>query len=113
MAHVARLAGVSSTTVSHVLSGKRPVGAATHEGVLRAIGELGYRPNRLARSLRTRRSGMIAVIVPDISNPYYGVVTRGLADTLDEAGYRSYVCNPLRESGRDKQCAELSALSQS
>lgn len=102
MAHVARRAGVSSTTVSHVLSGKRPVGAATQEEVLQAIGELGYRPNRVARSLRTRRSQMIAVIVPDITNPFYGVVTRGLADTLDEAGYRSYVCNTDASSERER-----------
>jgi LacI family transcriptional regulator len=101
IAHVARRAGVSPTTVSHVLSGKRPVGAATQEGVLRAVSELGYRPNRLARSLRTRRSQMIAVIVPDITNPFYGVVTRGLADILDEAGYRSYLCNTDASSQRE------------
>lgn len=93
IADVARRAGVSPTTVSHVLSGKRPVGAATHARVLQAVSELSYRPNSVARSLRTRRSQMIALIVPDITNPFYGVVTRGLADTLDEAGYRSYVCN--------------------
>lgn len=99
---VARLAGVSSTTVSHVLSGKRPVGAATQARVLDAVRELGYRPNSVARSLRTRRSQMIAVIVPDITNPFFGVVTRGLADTLDEAGYRSYVCNTDGSADRER-----------
>jgi len=104
--HVARLAGVSSTTVSHVLSGKRPVSAATRRRVLGAVGELGYRPNSVARSLRTRRSQMIAVIVPDITNPFYGVVTRGVADTLDEAGYRSYVCNTDGSSDRERDFIE-------
>lgn len=100
--HVARAAGVSSTTVSHVLSGKRPVGAATQTKVLAAVRELGYRPNSVARSLRTRRSQMIALIVPDITNPFYGVVTRGLADTLDDAGYRSYVCNTDGSAQRER-----------
>jgi LacI family transcriptional regulator len=104
--HVARLAGVSSTTVSHVLSGKRPVGAATQERVHEAVRELGYRPNSVARSLRTRRSQMIAVIVPDITNPFYGVMTRGLADTLDDQGYRSYVCNTDGSTERERDFIE-------
>jgi LacI family transcriptional regulator len=93
IADVAAHAGVSATTVSHVLSGKRQVGATSHERVLAAVRELGYRPNHVARNLRTRRSQAIAVIVPDITNPFYGVLTRGLADAVDRAGYGTYVCN--------------------
>jgi LacI family transcriptional regulator len=91
--HVAALAGVSPTTVSHVLSGKRLVAEETRGTVHEAIRRLGYRPNYVARSLRTRRSHMIAVVVPDVTNTFYSVLTRGLADTLDGEGYRSYVCN--------------------
>lgn len=102
IAQVASLAGVSPTTVSHVMSGKRLVGAATRGTVQDAIRELGYRPNNVARTLRTRRSRMVAVVVPDITNPFYGVLTRGLADALDGAGYGTYVCNtdglPARET---------------
>jgi LacI family transcriptional regulator len=90
---VAALAGVSPTTVSHVLSGKRLVAEETRDTVREAIRRLGYRPNHVARSLRTRRSHMIAVVVPDITNTFYSVLTRGLADTLDELGYGTYVCN--------------------
>jgi LacI family transcriptional regulator len=90
---VAAMAGVSPTTVSHVLSGKRIVAAETRGTVHEAIRVLGYRPNSVARSLRTRRSLMIAVVVPDITNTFYSVLTRGLADTVDEAGYGTYVCN--------------------
>jgi LacI family transcriptional regulator len=90
---VARLAGVSITTVSHVLSGNRIVGAATREQVQEAVRKLGYRPNIVARNLRTRRSHMIAVIVPDITNPFYGVLVRGLADAADGFDYGTYVCN--------------------
>lgn len=93
IADVATLAGVSPTTVSHVLSGKRLVGEATKGTVQEAIRALGYRPNAIARSLRTNRSTMVAVVVPDITNPYYAVLTRGLADAVDGAGYGSYVCN--------------------
>jgi LacI family transcriptional regulator len=93
IAQVATKAGVSPTTVSHVLSGKRVVGAATRDTVMDAIRELGYRPNHVARNLRTRQSHMIAVVVPDITNPFYAVLTRGLADAVDAAGYGTYVCN--------------------
>jgi len=90
---VAALAGVSPTTVSHVLSGKRIVAVSTRGAVHDAIRTLGYRPNNVARSLRTRRSQMVAVVIPDITNTFYSVLTRGLADTVDEAGYGTYVCN--------------------
>jgi LacI family transcriptional regulator len=90
---VAALAGVSPTTVSHVLSGKRLVAEDTQLTVHEAIRTLGYRPNHVARSLRTRRSHMIAVVVPDITNTFYSVLTRGLADSLDGDGYGTYVCN--------------------
>src|SRR3712207_3725532 len=93
IAEVAAIAGVSPTTVSHVFSGKRLVSAATRERVLDVVQSLGYRPNNVARNLRTRQSKMIAVIVPDITNPFYGVLTRGLADAVEGADYGTYVCN--------------------
>jgi LacI family transcriptional regulator len=102
---VAALAGVSATTVSHVLSGKRLVAASTRETVHEAIRTLGYRPNHTARSLRTRRSQMIAVVVPDITNPFFGVLTRGLADVVYEAGYGTYVCNT--DGAADREAAFL------
>jgi LacI family transcriptional regulator len=102
LVQVAKLAGVSPTTVSHVLSGKRWVAETTQEIVRDAIRQLGYRPNNVARSLRTRRSRMVAVVVPDITNTFYAVLTRGLADAVDGSGYGTYVCNtdgiPAREN---------------
>lgn len=101
IADVATFAGVSPTTVSHVLSGKRAVGPATKDAVHEAIRRLGYRPNNVARNLRTRRSRMVAVVVPDITNPFYSVLIRGLGDAVDAAGFGTYVCNtdsqPTRE----------------
>lgn len=62
---VARLAGVSQSTVSYVLTGSRPISAATRERVEEAIAKLGYHPNSGARTLRSRRSGVIGLMVPE------------------------------------------------
>jgi LacI family transcriptional regulator len=106
IADVARHAGVSKTTVSHALSGKRPVSAATRTRVEEAIQELGYRPDGMARSLRTRTSHMVALIIPDITNPYYPVLARGLEDGLGQATYRSLICNTDRHSEREVEFLE-------
>ena len=93
MTEVAAQAGVSVTTVSHVLSGRRPVAAATRTRVLRVIEELGYQPNPLAQSLRTQRTMTVALIVPDLTNPFYPMVLRGLADVMVPASYHAVVCS--------------------
>jgi LacI family transcriptional regulator len=93
LADVARLAGVSRTTASHVLTGNRPVALDTEERVRKAIAELRFRPNMMARNLRTRQSQTVALLVPDITNPYYPVVARGLQDVLTEVGYHLFICN--------------------
>jgi DNA-binding LacI/PurR family transcriptional regulator len=90
---VADLAGVSATTVSHTLNGRRPVAEQTRRRVLRAIEELGYRPNVLARGLRTSRSQTIGLIIPDITNPFYPALARGLQDVLGPAGYDQIISN--------------------
>jgi LacI family transcriptional regulator len=90
---VARRARVSKTTVSHVVSGKRPVADATRQRVERAIAQLGYRPDTVARSLRTKRSHMVALVIPDITNPFYPILARGLEDGMDGSGYRAFICN--------------------
>jgi LacI family transcriptional regulator, galactose operon repressor len=93
IAAVAALAGVSATTVSHALSGRRPVSSATRARVQKAIEQLGYRPNQLAASLRTQRTHTVALVIPDITNPYYPMVARGLQDVLGPADYHSVICN--------------------
>lgn len=104
---VAELAGVSATTVSHTLNGRRPVSAATRKRVLDAIEELGYRPNVLARGLRTSRSQAIGLIIPDITNPFYPMLARGLQDILGPSGYHEIIANT--DGDRD---LERSALEQ-
>lgn len=103
IAEVAEAAGVSRTTVSHVISGNRPVAQTTRERVEDAIKELGFRPNGLARSLRVRRSNTVALIIPDITNPYYPVLARGLDDAL--SGHRTLICNTDATRSRESDFA--------
>lgn len=105
IADVARLADVSKATVSQVLSGKRPVAPATRERVEAVIQELGYRPDGLARSLRTRRTHMVALMIPDITNPFYPLLARGLEDGM-EPGYRSFICNTDGREEREQEFLE-------
>ncbi len=86
---VARRAGVSQSTVSLVLSGKAAgrVASATEAKVLRAVQELGYRPNLAARALRSGAAGAVGLIVPDVTHPFFGGVLRGAQRAAWEAGY--------------------------
>jgi LacI family transcriptional regulator len=100
---VARRAGVSVTTVSHALSGKRPVSALATARVRAAVEQLGYRPNALARGLRTRRSQTVALVIPDITNPFYPTLARGLQDAVGSAGYHVFVCNTDAQPGLEQE----------
>ena len=104
MADVARAAGVSPTTVSHVLSGKRPVAESTAARVRAAIRDSGFKPNHLARSLRTSRSLSVGLLIPDITNPFYPAVARGLQDELEPAGYQLLIAST---DGRDDNAGRL------
>lgn len=84
---VAAAAGVSATTVSHVLSGKRPVGAPTRARVEDAIRDLGYQPNPSARSMRIQRTESVAIVIPDITNPFFPLLAAGVQDVLHPEGY--------------------------
>ena len=74
---VAERAGVSVATVSHVINGTRKVAPETAERVRRAMEELDYHPNAVARSLRTRKTQVIGVVVSDITNPFFATLVRG------------------------------------
>ncbi|MBD5785002.1 LacI family DNA-binding transcriptional regulator [Cellulosimicrobium terreum] len=89
---VARSAGVSTATVSRVLNGKsvRPELVAA---VRAAVDELGYVPDRTARSLRRRTSDVVALVLPDVENPFFTAVARGVEDVAQEAGYSVVLCN--------------------
>ncbi|MDR1932935.1 MAG: LacI family transcriptional regulator [Spirochaetales bacterium] len=91
---VARKAKVSITTVSRVLNNSsHKVNKRTREQVLKTVKELDYRPNALAKSLLKKCSMTIGVIIPDISNPYYAEIVRGIQDAADRAGYSVLIQN--------------------
>ncbi|HIE47703.1 TPA: LacI family transcriptional regulator [Candidatus Bipolaricaulota bacterium] len=90
---VAQRAGVSVATVSHVINGTRKVAPETAARVRRAMEELDYHPNAVARSLRTRKTQAIGVVVSDITNPFFATLVRGAEDAAIEAGYSLIVCN--------------------
>ncbi|MFJ9451360.1 LacI family DNA-binding transcriptional regulator [Herbaspirillum sp. NPDC101397] len=90
---VARHAGVSYTTVSHVLNKTRPVSSEARDRVLVAVEALAYVPSALARSLRSNATGSIGLIIPNNTNPYFSEVARGIEDSCYEAGYSVILCN--------------------
>jgi LacI family transcriptional regulator, galactose operon repressor len=100
---VARIAGVHPGTVSRALNPATEalVRAETVQRVRQVAEDLGYRPNPLARGLKTNRSFTIGVIVPDIQNPLFPPIIRGIDDRLGEAGYTPLIANtdndPVRE----------------
>ncbi|WP_312807689.1 LacI family DNA-binding transcriptional regulator [Comamonas sp.] len=107
---VARLAGVSVTTVSHVLNKTRSVLPATQERVLEAVQTLGYVPSAVARSLKTQATHTIGMLVPDNSNPYFAELVRAVEDACFAAGYALLLCNTDNDAGR--QQVYLDVLSQ-
>ncbi|MCO8277095.1 LacI family transcriptional regulator [Actinoplanes sp. TRM 88003] len=88
---VAELAGVSPRTVSNVVNGYARVTDATREKVERAIAELGYQPNVLARNLATGRSGQIVVVVPYLDTPYFAELLQAIIPAARQAGYNVLV----------------------
>ena len=91
---VAKLAQVSPSTVSYVVNnGPRPVSAETRERVLRAIKELGYHPNAVARNLRRQQTNSIGLIIPDIVNSYFADLAKGVEDTVFERDYTVAFCH--------------------
>lgn len=90
---VAAHAGVSSATVSHVINGTRYVSDAVQEQVQRAMKELDYHPNALARSLRSGQTHTLGMILPDSANPFFAEVGHSIEIAAFEAGYSVILCN--------------------
>ncbi len=90
---VAREAGVSTATVSRVLSGKPYVSEDLRKRVLDAVQTLSYRPSRVARSLRVQRSNILGLIVSDVQNPFFTTVARAVEDVAYQHQFSVFLCN--------------------
>lgn len=105
---VAERAGVSITTVSHVLNQTRFVSDELRASVLAAVEELNYHPNVLARSLRRGETKTLGLVVPDNSNPYFGAIARTVEDVGFARGYSVILCNS--DGQRQKESAYIGVL---
>ncbi|HTG37312.1 LacI family DNA-binding transcriptional regulator [Sphingomonas sp.] len=104
---VAEAAGVSTATVSRVLSQPERVAAETRDRVLEVVRALGYSPNVAARSLRTLRAAKILLTVPDISNPFFASVIRGAEEAARDAGYAVVLGDTRHDPDVEDQYADM------
>ncbi len=102
---VALAAGVHPATASRALNPqtRRLVNADTAKRVLRAAERLGYEPNPVARSLKTARSGTIGLVLPDLTNPLFPPIVRGVDDELAAAGYSALIVNTDNDPERERK----------
>jgi LacI family transcriptional regulator, galactose operon repressor len=100
--HVASDAGVSAMTVSRVINDSPRVSDETRRRVQASIAKLGYVPNRLARSLTQRKTGAFGVIVPDVANPFFTLIVRGVEQVAWQAGYHVILCDTQGDLERER-----------
>lgn len=99
---VARRADVSPATVSRVVNGRANVDAALAERVRRAMRDLDYRPNAVARNLRRSRTSFWAMVISDIDNPFFTAMFRGVEEVAQPAGYSMLLCNTDEDPAREE-----------
>jgi len=98
---VARQAGVAPITVSRVINQAAGVNAATRARVQQVIDEMNYVPNTLAKSLRSRQSRLLALMLSDITNPFWTTVARGVEDAASEQGFHVILCNTDEDPAKE------------
>jgi LacI family transcriptional regulator len=109
---VAKLAGVSPITVSRVINNSGYISSLTRERVETAIKEIGYVPNTLARGLRSKRTNTLALIVTDITNPYFTSMARGVEDVAGASNYTVIYCNTDESEIKEEKYANILAQRQ-
>ena len=108
MKDIAKMAGVSLGTVSHVLNESAGVREPLRQRVLKAVQAVGYQPSQLARGLRRDKTNMIGMIIPDITNPFFPAVVRGAEDVAFSNGFRLILCNS--DNDHSKELVHLNEL---
>lgn len=104
IADVAKMAGVSKTTISRYLNGKFEfMSDESRQRIQKVIDDLNYRPNKLARSLKSSKSRLIGVIISDISNPFFSILVQGVSDTCNQYGYHVLIANTNNDTNREQE----------
>ena len=109
---VAKRAGVAPITVSRVINDSGYISKATKERVEATIKELGYVPNTLARGLRSKRTKMLALVVTDITNPYFTLMARGVEDVAGDNNYTVVYCNTDESETEEEKYVNILAQRQ-
>jgi LacI family transcriptional regulator len=109
---VAKRAGVAPITVSRVINNSGYISLPTRERVEVAVKELGYVPNTIARGLRSKRTHTLALVVTDITNPYFTSMARGVEDVAGECGYTVIYCNTDESENKEEKYANMLAQRQ-
>ncbi|ATH93779.1 MULTISPECIES: LacI family DNA-binding transcriptional regulator [Bacillus] len=104
---VAKIAGVSSTTVSRVLNNRGYISEKTKERVYKAMEEINYFPNDLARSLFRKRTNLIGLIIPNSSNPFFGELAFHIESICTQKGYKLLLCNSLNRKDKEEKYLEM------
>lgn len=100
---IARETGVSYATVSRGLTGKPGVKEETRLLILEKAKQMGYEPNGIARGLVLKQTNTLALIIPDITNPFYPEIARGVEDAASQLGYNIFLCNTNYEIEKEKE----------
>ncbi|ADL50158.1 LacI family DNA-binding transcriptional regulator [Clostridium cellulovorans] len=104
---VAKLAGVGLGTASRVLNNSGPVTDEKRQAVFEAMEKLNYKPNAIARSLKSKKTKTIGVMIPDISNPFYPEVIRGIEDVANKYSYSIFLLNTDRSREKEQKCLSV------
>lgn len=107
VADVAKKAGVSVSTAARVLSGNGYAADSTRRLVLDAAAELGYVPNQIARSLRTRQTRLIGLLIGDVENVFYSVIAKNVESVAKDAGYHVVLCNSDDDARNEREYLKL------
>jgi LacI family transcriptional regulator len=107
LSDIGRAVGISAMTVSRALNGHPDVNEETRRKVLTHAERLRYRPNRWARTLVTKRSQIIGIVVPDISHSFFSEITRAVQDTIEEHGYNLMLCHTYGNAKRELAAVEM------
>jgi len=103
---IAKISGFSKSTVSRVLRGAPNVKPSTKKKIKEVAKKLGYTPNVVARSLRSRKTSTLGVVIADICNPFFPSVVRGIEDTARKEGYHIILCNTDEKYEREKEAID-------